>query len=341
MCPSCLLAGLGTAKHLSRCRCIGLTLVPRFVVMKLSRWLNVLRTRLLTTLTLVMVSRVLILLGPLVVVVCIMCMLVPVEWVSSSVPVCLWVVCALPGLVLKIPLHVVVVLVQLFRRVSTHVLRRLGGIRLRISLVDVEPVVLELGLFEHGVALAMLVRRVVVTSPGMIMLATRRSLLLDGRFRRTGTGWLLTNVNSVGVFRTRNVRVTEGPDVTLTWDSRTRLPSPPIVLFNVCVTVNRWLLAGIYRNSRTGNAVEARITVRNAPLAALTIHLLVVGVLFVRFGLVPIRRPSVLRLMVFVNEIFGRNVRRLVTSVLKNMKLPSVLITGVNNDPLAPTFMDV
>lgn len=149
-------------------------------------------------------------------VVCILCMPVPVEWVNSNVPVCLWVVCVLPGLVLSIPLHVVVVLVQLFRRVSTHVLRRLGGIRLRVSVVEVEPVVLEPGLLEHGVELAILVRRVVVIRPGTIALMTRRTLLVDGKFRRTGTGWLPTNVNNVGVFRIRNVRVTDGPDVTLT-----------------------------------------------------------------------------------------------------------------------------
>lgn len=179
--------------------------------------------------------------------------------------------------------------------------------------VLVSPVVLELGLFEHGVALPILDRVVVLTTPGTILLASRPSLLLFGRFRNSGTGWLVTNVNSVGMFRIRSVRVTEGPDETLTWESRTRLPRVPIVLFNVWVTGNRWLLAGIYRSSRTGKAVEARITVRKAPLAALTMHLLVVGVLFVRLGLVPIRRPSVLKLMVFVNEIFGPN-RRLVTT---------------------------
>lgn len=65
--------------------------------------------------------------------------------------------------------------------------------------------------------------------------------------------------------------------------------------------------------------MEARITVRKAPLAALTIQLLVVGVLLVRFGLVPIRRPSVLKLIVFVNDIFGPNRRRLVTHVLIRM----------------------
>lgn len=84
------------------------------MVKKLSRWLKVLRTRLLTTLTLVMVSRVLILLGVEVVVVCILCILVELEWVSKSVPVRLWVVSVLDGLDLTICVHLVVVLVQLF-----------------------------------------------------------------------------------------------------------------------------------------------------------------------------------------------------------------------------------
>lgn len=253
---------------------------------------------------------------------CILCMLVAVECVNSSVPVCLCVVSALPGPVRNIRLQVVVVLVQLFRVVSRRVLRRLGGIMLVLVVVFVLLLVLvllllvELGLLEHGVALPMLDRVVIETSPGTIRLMTRPSLLLFGSFRRTGTGWLLTSVNSVGVFRIRNVRVTDGQSVTLTWDSRTRFPSPPIVLLSACVTGNRWLLAGTYSSSRTGNAVEARITVRNAPLAALTIQLFVVGVFLVRFGLVPIRRPNDLRLIVFVSDNFGRNLRRRVTTFL-------------------------
>lgn len=84
------------------------------MVKKLSKWLKVLRTRLLTTLTLVMVNRDLILLGVVVVVVCMLCILVVSEWVSNSVPVCLWVVSVLDGLDLSMCLHLVVVLVQLF-----------------------------------------------------------------------------------------------------------------------------------------------------------------------------------------------------------------------------------
>lgn len=61
-----------------------------------------------------MVNRVLILLGVVVVVVCMLCILVVLEWVSNSVPVCLWVVSVLDGLDLSMCLHLVVVLVQLF-----------------------------------------------------------------------------------------------------------------------------------------------------------------------------------------------------------------------------------
>lgn len=66
---------------------------------------------------------------------------------------------------------------------------RLGGIRLALVLaVLASVVVLELGLLEHGVALPMLDRVVVRTTPGTILLASRPSLLLFGRFRSNGTG---------------------------------------------------------------------------------------------------------------------------------------------------------